>query len=395
MLGALAIALGPHLCGFVTGVLRTATGGVTGRRGPANRRGYDQHVKQQVRFCTTPDHVGIAYATHGKGPPLVKAANWLTHLDFDWKSPVWRHWLEQLGRGHTLIRYDERGCGLSDREVEDLSLDAWIADLETVVDAAGHDRFALLGISQGGPIALAYAVRHPERVTQLVLYGSYARGRMKRDPSPHAREEGEMLLSLIRVGWGRDNPAFRRVFSELFVPGGTPEELEWFDELARTSTSPEIAERLERAWYEIDVTALLAEVSVPTLVAHGRNDSMIPFEEGRLLATGIPGARFLPLESENHILLADEPAWPAFLAGVREFLGSEIAPDAELPELSPRESDVLELVATGLSNEEIAERLYLSVRTVERHLTNIYAKLRLSGKAARAAAAARFSGFRG
>jgi DNA-binding CsgD family transcriptional regulator len=175
------------------------------------------------------------------------------------------------------------------------------------------------------------------------------------------------------------------------VPGGTPEQLKWFDELARTSTSPEMAERLERAWYQIEVTALLPRVAVPTLVAHGRADAMIPFAEGRLLATNVPGTRFLPLESENHILLADEPAWPVLLAGVREFLGSELAPDGELSELSPREIDVLELVATGLSNEEIAERLYLSVRTVERHLTNVYAKLRLSGKAARAAAAARFS----
>jgi pimeloyl-ACP methyl ester carboxylesterase/DNA-binding CsgD family transcriptional regulator len=351
-------------------------------------------LEQRIRFCTAPDGVRLAYATHGKGPPLVKAANWLTHLEFDWDSPVWRHWLEELGRGHTLVRYDERGCGLSDLEVEDLSLEAWLSDLETVVDAAGLDRFALLGISQGGAIALAYAVRHPERVTHLVLYGAYARGRMKREPSPLAIEEAETLLSLIRVGWGSTSPAFRHVFSELFVPGGTPEQMEWFDELARTSTSPEMAERLERAWYQIEVTKLLAKVTVPTLVAHGREDAMIPFTEGRRLATSIPDARFLPLESENHILLADEPAWPVFLAGVRGFLGSVSAPDGELSGLSPREIDVLELVATGLSNEEIAERLYLSVRTVERHLTNIYAKLRLSGKAGRAAAAARFSASR-
>ena len=318
----------------------------------------------------------------------------MTHLEFDWESPVWRPWLEQLGSGHTFVRYDERGCGLSDWEVADLSLEAWVADLETVVDAAGLERFALLGISQGGAIALAYSVRHPERVTELILYGAYARGRLKRDPSAHEREEAEMLLSLIRVGWGSANPAFRRVFSETFVPGGTPEQQAWFDELARTSTSPEMAERLERAWYQIDVTGLLPQVTVPTLVAHGRDDAMIPFAEGRLLATSIPGARFLPLESENHVLLADEPAWPVFLAGIREFLGSGPAPDRDLSEFSSREIEVLELVATGLNNEQIAERLYISVRTVERHMTNIYAKLRLSGKAARAAAAARFTASR-
>ena len=272
-------------------------------------------MEQRIRFCTTPDGVRLAYATHGKGPPLVKAANWLTHLEFDWQSPIWRHWLEQLGRGHTFVRYDERGCGLSDWQAEDLSLDSWLRDLEIVVDAAELDRFALLGISQGGAIALTYAVRHPERVSHLVLVGAYARGRLRRDPSAQTRDEADMMLSLIRVGWGQPSPAFRRVFSELLVPGGTSEQLEWFDELARTSTSPAMAERLERSWYQIDVTDVLSQVAVPTLVVHAREDATVPFAEGRLLATRIPGARFLPLDSKNHILLADEPAWPVFLAG--------------------------------------------------------------------------------
>jgi pimeloyl-ACP methyl ester carboxylesterase/DNA-binding CsgD family transcriptional regulator len=347
-------------------------------------------VEQQIRFSTAPDGVQIAYATHGSGPPLVKAANWLTHLEYDWQSPTWRHWLEELGQRHTVLRYDERGCGLSDWAAEDLSLDAWVADLETVVDAAGLERFALLGLSQGGVIATAYAVRHPERVSRLVLYGAYARGRMKR--GAEARDEAETLFSLMRVGWGRADPVFRHVFTTLFMPEASAEQMESFDELQRVTCSPENAERLSRAWAGMDVADLLPEVTTPALVLHARHDAVVPFSEGRLMATRIPGARFVPLEGRNHILLADEPAWPALLAEVYAFLGSADRPtSADLDELSEREREVLELVAAGLSNDEIAGRLYLSVRTVERHLSNIYAKLRISGKAARAAAAARFA----
>ena len=348
-------------------------------------------MEQQIRFCSAPDGAQLAWAAHGRGPPLVKAANWLTHLEYDWESPVWRHWLEGLGERHTLIRYDERGCGLSDRELGELSLDTWVADLEAVVEAAGSDRFTLLGISQGAAIALAYAVRHPERVSRLVLYGAYARGRRKRG-DPAQVEQAEALLSIIRAGWGSLNPVFRRVFSTLFFPDGSSEQLDWFDELQRVSTSAEIAIELRRAREHVDVTELAGRVRASTLVLHARGDEMVPYSEGRLLATLIPGARLVPLESRNYILLASEPAWPAFLDEVNAFLGS--APATQpllLDELSPREREVLELVAAGLSNEEIAGRLYLSVRTVERHLSNVYAKLRISGKAARAAAAARYS----
>jgi pimeloyl-ACP methyl ester carboxylesterase/DNA-binding CsgD family transcriptional regulator len=348
-------------------------------------------VEQQIRFCTAGDGTQLAWAAHGRGPPLVKAANWLTHLEYDWQSPVWRHWLEGMGERHTLIRYDERGCGLSDREIGDPSLDAWVGDLEAVVDAAGHERFALLGISQGGAIAIAYAVRHPERVSQLVLYGAYARGRRKRG-DPAQVEQAEALLSIIRAGWGSSNPVFRRVFSTLFFPDGTPEQMAWFDELQRVSTSAEIAVELRRAREHVDVTEQAGRVSSPTLVLHGHGDEMVPYAEGRLLATSIPGARLVPLESRNHILLANEPAWPAFLKELNAFLGTAPATTPLLlEELSAREREVLELVAAGLSNDEIAEQLYLSVRTVERHLSNVYAKLRISGKAARAAAAARYS----
>ena len=321
----------------------------------------------------------------------MRAATWLTHLDYDWESPVWRHWLEQLGERFTVVRYDERGCGLSDRDLGDLSLDRWVADLETVVDAAGLERFALLGISQGGAVAVAYAVKHPDRVSHLVLYGAYARGRKRRGDEFEARQ-ADLLRSIIQVGWEEPTPAFRRVFTTLFLPRGSAEQMEWFDELQRNTTTAEIAARLRGARQEVDITALLPRVQAPTLVMHARDEGMVPFEEGRRLASEIPDARFVPLEGCNHILLEDEPAWPAFLDAIDDFLGSAAGPsDGDLDELTARERDVLELVAVGLSNEQIAERLYLSVRTVERHLSNIYAKLRVSGKAARAAAAARFA----
>ena len=321
----------------------------------------------------------------------MRAATWLTHLEYDWESPVWRHWLEQLGERFTVVRYDERGCGLSDREPGDLSLERWVGDLETVVDAAGLERFVLLGISQGGAVAVAYAAKHPERVSHLVLYGAYARGRKRRGDELQARQ-ADLLRSIIQVSWEEPTPAFRRVFTTLFLPRGSPDQMEWFDDLQRNTTTAEIATKLRRVREQVDVTALLPRVQVPTLVIHARDDRMVPFEEGRLLASEVPNAHFVPLEGCNHILLEDEPAWPAFLAAIDDFLGSAAGPaEDDLDELSARECEVLELVADGLSNEQIAERLYLSVRTVERHLSNVYAKLRVSGKAARAAAAARFS----
>jgi pimeloyl-ACP methyl ester carboxylesterase/DNA-binding CsgD family transcriptional regulator len=347
-------------------------------------------VEQPVRFCTAGDGVRLAYAVHGSGPPIVRAATWLTHLDFDWESPVWRHWLAELGAGHTLVRYDERGCGLSDREAGDLSLDTWVADLETVVAAAGVDRFALLGVSQGAAVAVAYATRHPDRLTHLVLYGAYARGRMWRGAAE--RRHGEAMIAAIRAGWTTADPTFRHLFSMLFLPHGTPEQMAWYDELQRRSTSAATAVRLYEARNGIDVIELASRVTAPTLVVHAREDRVVPVEEGRLLAAGIPGARFVLLESANHILLSDEPAWRGFLSELHAFLGTDPAPAATaVATLSPRELEVLELVADGLTNEAIAARLCLSVRTVERHLSNVYVKLRVSGKAGRAAAAARFS----
>jgi pimeloyl-ACP methyl ester carboxylesterase/DNA-binding CsgD family transcriptional regulator len=345
-------------------------------------------VVAEIRFCTAPDGARLAYAMHGRGPPLVRVATWLTHLELDWESPVWRHWLDRLGEGHTVVRYDERGCGLSEPAAGEPSVETWVGDLEAVVHAAGLERFALLGVSQGAAIAVEYAARHSKLISNLVLYGGYARGRLLRGQ----REQEDALVAAIRAGWASDDPAFRRLFSMLFLPNGTPAQMAWYDELLRSTTSAEQAVRLFRARGAVDVVSSAPRVDARTLVIHARGDRVVPVEEGRLLAALIPGARLVVLDSANHILLADEPAWEEFVSTLDEFLGpSEFsAPVAGLDDLSPRELDVLELVAGGLTNEAIAERLSLSVRTVERHLSNVYAKLRLSGKAARASAAVSF-----
>lgn len=346
-------------------------------------------MEQHIRFCTGRGGARLAYATHGRGSVIVKAANWVTHLEQDWDSPVWRHWWTDLGREHRVVRFDQRGCGLSDRDPPELSLDAFVDDLAAVVDAAGLERFALIGISQGGATALSYAVDHPERVSRVIVYGGYARGRMRRDLTAEQRAEADVLDGIVRVGWGREDPVFRRVFTARFMPGAPAEQMARFDEMMRVSAEPEMARRLRAVWAEIDIRDRLADVAVPTLVAHARNDCVVPFEEGRLLAAGIPHARLLPLDSRNHLPLADEPAWPVFVRELNSFLGTPAAPPAAPTEaLSAREREVLRLVSAGLGNEEIAARLFLSARTVERHLSNSYAKLGLAGKGARAAAAA-------
>jgi pimeloyl-ACP methyl ester carboxylesterase/DNA-binding CsgD family transcriptional regulator len=350
-------------------------------------------LKHETRFCTSPDGIGLAYAIEGEGPPLVKASNWMTHLDYERQSPVWRHWVRELSRGHTLIRYDERGCGLSDRDFDGTpTLDSYVGDLSAVVEAARLERFALLGLSGGGPTAIEYAVRNPDRVTHVILYGTWARGRYRRGEAE--TEQSRLLIDLMRVGWGGAVPAFRQVFSSLYIPSAGEEQRRWYDELQQVSSSGETAARLWESRAETDISDTARRMTRPALVLHARRDGVVRYEEGRRLAALLPDARFVTLETDNHILQEGEPAWEAFLAEVRAFLGDEErtpAVAADLSELSEREHEVLELVAAGMRNEEIAERLFLSTRTVERHLSNIYAKLRLSGKSARAAAAARFS----
>jgi pimeloyl-ACP methyl ester carboxylesterase/DNA-binding CsgD family transcriptional regulator len=331
---------------------------------------------QHIRFAMARDGVRIAYATSGSGPPLVKAANWLSHIEFDWDSPVWRHWLRDLSARRTLIRYDERGCGLSDRDARDLSFGSWVSDLETVVDAAGVQRFPLLGVSQGAAVAIAYAACHPARVSHLVLYGAYGRGRLVRDPSPRQLEECQTMLKLIEIGWGRESEAFRQVFTAQFIPGGSIEQLHWFNELQRMSTSPANAARFLSEFDRIDVMATAARVRCPTVVLHARGDERVPFDEGRLLAAQIPGAQFVPLDSHNHVLLA-EPAWDTFTGVVSEFIGasSSAAGVETLGDLTTREHELLELIARGLDNGAIAERLGLQVKTVRNHITHIFDKL--------------------
>jgi class 3 adenylate cyclase/pimeloyl-ACP methyl ester carboxylesterase len=290
-----------------------------------------ERYEQEIQFCLTPDGVQLAYARTGSGPPLVKTGNgpplvktgnWMTHLEFDFESPIWRGLYRELSRDHTLIRYDARGNGLSDRDVEDVSLDLFVGDLETVVDAAGLERFALLGISQGCAVSIAYAVRHPERVSHLVLFGGYPVGWAKRARSAAEKEQGQAMLTLMRLGWGQENPAFRQLFTSQFIPDGTKEQADWFNKLQRVSTSPEDAVRNLVANGDTDVSALLAQVSVPTLVMHPRDDARVPFDQGRRLAAGIPGARFVSLASRNHLILEDEPAFPRFVQEIRSFLAT-------------------------------------------------------------------------
>jgi pimeloyl-ACP methyl ester carboxylesterase/DNA-binding CsgD family transcriptional regulator len=348
---------------------------------------------QKVRFCTAPDGVRIAYAVHGSGPPLVITTCWLSHLQYDWESPVWRHFLLDLGAVATVIRYDERGHGLSDRDVDDHCLEARVGDLEAVIDHAGVDRFALMAMSQGGPVAIAYAARHAARVSRLIFYGSYATAHLGR-----TSEEMEMASAfeqMIKVGWARPDSAFRRVFTSLMIPGATEEQMRWVDELQRVSVTADIAVTARKQRAEANSVHLLGDLDVPTLILHSVGDQMNKFECSRHLATNIAGARLVPLESSNHIVLGDEPAWQVFVDEVTSFMESDGAMDQRVPRspvaamLSPRELEVLRLAADGLDNDEIAAALTLSVRTVERHFSNVYVKLDIHGKSARTAAVAR------
>jgi pimeloyl-ACP methyl ester carboxylesterase/DNA-binding CsgD family transcriptional regulator len=349
--------------------------------------GKEAVMEQEIRFCTVADGFRIAYATAGAGAPIVKAANYLTQLEHDWNGPVCRHWLEGLTRHHMLVRYDGRGCGLSDWDVNELSIAAWVQDLETVVDAAALECFALFGIAEGAAIAIAYAVKHPHRVSQLILYGGYARGRFHRHPSAEELLQAETIINVIRIGWGQANPAFRQLFTTLLMPEGTEAQKEWLNELARISTTPETAAQIEQASCQINVADCAQRITIPTLVLHSRDDAVVPFEEGRLLATLIPDARFVALDSKNHILLEAEPAWARFLAELFTFLCVDEAEQTSIdlqervPDLTRRELDILHLIAQGVSNDTIAEQLVITPKTVRNHVSRIYSKMQVENRA--------------
>ena len=278
-----------------------------------------KHEFQDIRFCKSADQTRIAYATAGEGSPLIKTANWLNHLEYDWQSPVWAHIFSDLMRNAQLIRYDARGNGLSDWSVTDFSLERQVEDLEAVVDAVGIDRFSLLGISQGCAVSVAYATRHPNRVSKLILSGGYARG-WRFAPTEEYIRQAEALCTLIRTGWGRNDPTFRQMFTSLFMPDAPPENQSWFNELQRMTTSPENAAELLEAHGRVDVRDDLAKVQAPTLVMHCRGDLRVPLAAGQELAAGIPDARFMTLESKNHLMPETDPAWPQFSTAIQQFL---------------------------------------------------------------------------
>jgi class 3 adenylate cyclase/pimeloyl-ACP methyl ester carboxylesterase len=277
-------------------------------------------MSQEIYYCRAPDGVRIAWSKVGSGPPLAKTANWMSHLEFDWESPIWRHLLRKLARDHTVIRYDHRGMGLSDWDVSDVSFEARVSDLETVVNAAGIQRFPLLGISGGCAISIAYAVRHPKRVSHLILYGGFAVGRLRRARHDAERENFFAMKTLMRSGWGQENPAFRQIFTSEFIPGGSKEQIDWLNELQRRTTSPDSAARLFQSNGEVDLTELMPQVTAPTLVMHAREDAAVPFQLGQQMAAGIPGAQFVVLPGQNHLFLEGEPATDRFFEELKIFL---------------------------------------------------------------------------
>jgi pimeloyl-ACP methyl ester carboxylesterase/DNA-binding CsgD family transcriptional regulator len=350
----------------------------------ARRTGVIQ-VRQSIRLTRSADGTTIAWAEAGSGPALVKASNWLTHLEHDAESPLWRHWVRFFAQHFRFIRYDERGCGMSQRDVATLSVEASTEDLAAVVEAAQpRAPFVLLGISQGGAAAIRYAVAHPERISHLVLYGAYAQGRAKQSDR-QAEEAQRARIALTRSGWGQNNPVYRQLFTSRFVPQANDEHIRWFNELCRVTATADMAARIMEFRLHVDETEWLPRVAVPALVLHARGDEAVSPAQSRLLAERIPGATLVELESRNHILLETEPAWARFKHEVLQFTGRSAEGagqgDARLASLSARERDILERVAQGFTNVEIGRQLFISDKTVRNHITRIFEKLGVHSRA--------------
>ena len=307
------------------------------------------------------------------------SATWLSHLEHQWRSMAWRPWLDAFAQGHKLLRYDPRGCGLSDRDAGNFSFDSWLTDFETVIDASGIQKFDLLATCWGGSIAIDYAARHPERVNRLILYGTYALGRLRWDDRPQEIEKSRLLLDLLRFGWGQENHAFLQVWASSFQPGGTIEHLRSWSEQQCAATSAEIAHQLLQIGWNVDVREAARKIKCPVLVIHPERDAVVPIEQGRLLASLVPDSRFVQIDTQNHMPLSDEPAWPVLVGEMRKFLAEPVRADARvalpLGELTQRERDVLDKIAEGMDNSEIAATLVLSEKTVRNHITRVFDKI--------------------
>ena len=337
-------------------------------------------MNQDIRFCAASDNIKLAYAISGNGPPLVMASTWLTHLEHQWRSLAWRPWLDAF-QAFTVLRHDSRGCGLSDRDTDNLSFENWVSDFARVVDAAGFDRFPIVATCWGGPVAIEYAARYPERVSHLVLYGTYARGRFQVG-QPDVIKKARLMLELTRHGWGKDNDAFMQVWSSTFQPGGTMDYLRSWAEQMRLATTAEKAVRLLEIGWSADVRDAARKLKCPVLVVHAERDCAVPIAEGRLLASLIPHCRFVQLDSQNHMPLPDEPEWPQLIAEIRSFLEKSHAATSThsllpLDGLTPRERSILENIADGLDNCEIAAALGLSEKTVRNHITRVFDKIQV------------------
>jgi pimeloyl-ACP methyl ester carboxylesterase/DNA-binding CsgD family transcriptional regulator len=333
---------------------------------------------KSVRFAKSDDGTSLAWTRSGTGLALVKAANWITHLEYDDESPIWSHWVDFLEQNFDYVRFDERGCGLSDTDLRNVGPEKWIEDIAAVVEASKITKpFYLLGISQGAATAIAYAARYPENVAGLILIGGYARGEARRG-NPGERELIEGMAQVFRHGWSQDNPVFKDVYTASFVPGGNEKQRRWFHDLLDKSITPDVGADLLLARAEVDVTDILDQVTVPTLIVHLRNDKVCPLSESEFLARHISGAEFLILDGDRHIIQLSDPGWVPMCNAINSFCGIDSAPT--VANLTARENDVLRLICVAKSNKEIANELEVTEKTVRNHATNLFAKIGVNNR---------------